>query len=113
MASIDELWLADFGTPYPSEPSGRRPALVLGPPDFFGSEFPIAFVAPLTTTNRGLDLHVEVPANRLTGLRETSYVQCELLRSINVARLSRRLGAIDVETSWHVGEIVSTLLNRP
>ncbi|WP_428118908.1 type II toxin-antitoxin system PemK/MazF family toxin [Candidatus Poriferisodalis sp.] len=64
MASIDELWLADFGTPYPSEPSGRRPALVLGPPDFFGSEFPIAFVAPLTTTYRGLDLHVEVSANR-------------------------------------------------
>ncbi|WP_419932384.1 type II toxin-antitoxin system PemK/MazF family toxin [Candidatus Poriferisodalis sp.] len=113
MASVDEIWLTDFGDPYPSEPASRRPAVVLGPPDFFGSDFPIVIVAPLTTSRRGLDLHVEVPANQHTGLRETSYVQCELLRSVNAARLSHRLGIIDIETSWHVHEIVRTLLNHP
>lgn len=86
---------------------------MLGPPDFFGSDFPIVIVAPLTTSRRGLDLHVEVPANRQTGLQETSYVQCELLRSVNAGRLSHRLGIIDKETSWHVSEIVRTLLNHP
>ena len=113
MASVDELWLADFGTPYHSEPGGRRPALVLGPPDIFGTESPIAIVAPLTTTYPVLDLHVEVSANQQTGLRATSYVQCELLRSVNSARLSHRLGVIDVETSWLVSEVVKTLLNHP
>lgn len=113
MASVDEIWLTDFGDPYPSEPASRRPAVVLGPPDFFGSDFPIVIVAPLTTSRRGLDLHVEVPANRHTGLRETSYVQCELLRSVNAARLSHRLGIIDTETGWHVREIVRALLNHP
>ncbi|WP_419945418.1 type II toxin-antitoxin system PemK/MazF family toxin [Candidatus Poriferisodalis sp.] len=113
MASIDELWLTDFGESYPSEPASRRPALVIGPPDIFGSDFPIAIVAPLTTTHRGLDLHVEISANARTGLRETSYVQCELLRSVNTNRLVRPLGVIDVNTSWHVSEIVRTLLNHP
>lgn len=108
MPYIDEIWITDFGNPYPSEPASRRPAVVLGPLDFFGSDFPIAIVAPLTTSHRGLDLHVEVPANRQTGLRETGYVQCELLRSVNSARLSHRLGVIDVETSWHVSEIVGS-----
>ena len=113
MASADEIWLTDFGDPYPSEPASRRPAVVLGPPDFFGSDFPIVIVAPFTTSHRGLDLHVEVPATRHTGLRATSYVQCELLRSVNAARLSHRLGAIDTETSWRISEIVRTLLSHP
>jgi mRNA interferase MazF len=113
MASIDEIWLADFGEPYPNEPASLRPALVLGPPDIFGSDFPIAIVAPLTTTHRGLDLHVEIAPSARTGLHETSYVQCELLRSVNANRLIRRVGAVDIEIGWQVSEIVRTLLNHP
>ena len=112
MASIDELWLVDFGDPYPGEPAFKRPALVLGPPDIFGSGFPLAVVAPLTSTHRRLSLHVEVPSTPLTGLRYTSYVQCEQLRSVNTRRLLRRLGTIDSGISWQVSEIVKTLLNH-
>ena len=112
MASIDELWLADFDDPYPGEPTARRPALVLGPPDVFGSGFPLVVVAPLTSTHRGLSLHVEVPATAHTGLRWTSYVQCELLRSVNTRRLLHRLGTIDQAISWQVREAVKTLLNH-
>ena len=112
MVSIDELWLIDFGEPYAGEPASRRPALVLGPPDTFGSGFPLAIVAPLTTTHRALSLHVEVPATAQTGLRRTSYVQCELLRSVNTRRLLHRLGAIAPDISRQVGEVVKTLLNH-
>ncbi len=112
MASVDELWLVDFGTPYPGEPAARRPAIVLGPPEWFGTDFPLAIVAPLTTTHRGLSLHVEVPASTQTGLSQDSYVQCELLRAINAQRLLHRLGAVGPDTSRQVGEIVKTLLNH-
>jgi mRNA interferase MazF len=111
MASVDDLWLVDFGEPYPGEPAAHRPALVLGPPDTFGSGFPFIIVAPLTTTRRGLSLHVEVEANPETGLDGTSYVQCELIRSVNRNRLVHRLGAIDSDTSHRVATIVRTLLN--
>ena len=112
MASIDELWLVDFGEPYPGEPASRRPALVLGPPETFGAHFPIAIVAPLTTTDRSLSVHVDVPATPLTGLQHTSYVQCELIRSVNRGRLMHRIGVVDPDISWQVGDIVKTLLNH-
>ena len=67
MASVDDLWLVDFGTPFPGEPASHRPALVVGPPETFGPSFPFVIVTPLTTTHRGLSLHVEVEAYVYTG----------------------------------------------
>lgn len=111
MASVDDLWLTNFGHPYPGEAPAQRPALVIGPPDTFGSAFPFVIVLPLTTTRRGLSLHVEVDASEESGLDETSYVQCELIRSVNRNRLVHRLGAIEPEVSSHIGTVVRTLLN--
>ncbi len=111
MASIDELWLVDFGDPFPGEPAHHRPAVILGPPETFGPDFPFVIVCPLTTTRRGLSLHVEVEASETTGLGEISYVQCELLRSINRRRLVHRLGTIDAVTSGEVDAIVRALLD--
>lgn len=111
MASIDDLWLVDFGEPYPGEPVAHRPALVLGPPDTFGPAFPFVIVTPLTTTRRGLSLHIELEPTNENGLNETSYIQCELLRSINRKRLVHRLGSIDADTSVRVASVVKTLLS--
>jgi mRNA interferase MazF len=110
MASIDDLWLVDFGEPFPGEPAYHRPALVLGPPDTFGPDFPFVIVTPLTTTRRGLSLHVEIEVTEGTGLDDTSYVQCELIRSVNRSRLVHWLGAVDLDTSRQVADIVRTLL---
>ncbi len=112
MASVDDLWLVDFGEPYPSEPAYQRPVLVLGPPDTFGRGFPMVIVAPLTTTDRSLPIHVEVDATDHTGLHRTSFVQCELIRSINEIRLIRRLGIIDLDTAQRVDKIVRILLGH-
>ena len=111
MASVDDLWLTDFGDRYPGEPAAHRPALVLGPPDTFGPDFPFAIVVPLTTVRRGLSLHVEIEPGAETGLDETSYAQCELLRSINRRRLVHRLGRIGAPTSHQVTSVIKTLLN--
>ena len=112
MASVDDLWLVDFGDPYPSEPAGHRPAVVLGPPEFFGSNFPFVIVAPLTTMHRGISLHVEVEPTAATGIDAISYIQCELIRSVNQGRLVHLLGRIDSDTSEAVSSVVRTLLNH-
>lgn len=112
MASPDELWLVDFGDPFPGEPGHHRPSLVIGPPDTFGPDFPFVIVCPLTTTRRGLSLHVEVDPDETTGLDHTSYVQCELVRSINRRRLVHHLGAVDIATSNQVERILRTLLGH-
>jgi mRNA interferase MazF len=111
MALVNDLWLVDFGDPYPGEPANHRPALVLGPPAAFGSGFPFVMVCPLTTRHRGLSLHIEVEPSGSTGLADTSYIQCELLRSINRKRLVHHLGLIDRVTSEAVTEVIKTLLN--
>ena len=112
MASVDDLWLVDFGQPYPGEPASYRPALILGPPDTFGPGFPFVIVAPLTTTRRELSLHIEVEAALETGLDTTSYVQCELIRSINSGRLVHRLGTVGPETTNQVTTVIKTLLSH-
>lgn len=111
MASINDLWLVDFGEPYPGEPAAHRPALVIGPPDSFGPAFPFVIVTPLTTTRRGLSLHIEVEPRSENGLDETSYIQCELLRSINRKRLVHQIGTINVGTSRRVASVIKTLLS--
>jgi len=110
MASVDELWLVDFGERYPGEPAARRPALVLGPPGDFGPAFPYVVVAPLTTADRGLSLHVEVEPAPANGLQQVSFVQCELIRSVSRRRLVHRLGSLDGMTSLRVAQVVRTLL---
>ena len=112
MASVDDLWLVDFGDPYPGEPAAHRPALILGPPETFGPGFPFVIVVPLTTTRRVLSLHVKVEANTETGLDATSHIQCELIRSINRNRLVHRLGAVGPEISNQVSTVIKTLLNH-
>lgn len=110
MASIDDLWLVDFGEPFPGEPAHHRPALVIGPPPDFGASFPFVVVCPLTSARRGLSLHVEVEPSPRTGLDSVSYVQCELLRSVNRRRLVHRLGRIDPDGAHRVAEVLRTLL---
>lgn len=112
MASVDELWLVDFGEPFPGEPARHRPALVLGPAASFGPDLPFSIVAPLTTTDRGLSLHVEVEADRASGLDQVSYVQCELVRSIARRRLVHRLGAVGPEVHHAVRYVVRALLGE-
>ncbi len=112
MASVDEIWLVDFGDPYPGEPAHHRPALVIGPPDTFGADFPFVIVCPITTTRRGLSIHVELEADDRTGLDEASYVQCELIRSINRRRLLHRLGTVDLPASAQVESTLRTLLGH-
>ena len=112
MASIDDLWLVDFGDPHPGEPAARRPALVVGPPEIFGPDFPFVIVVPQTAAQRGLSLHVEIEPGADTGLDETSYAQCELIRSVIRRRLVHRLGQIGPDTSYQVTSVVKTLLNH-
>jgi mRNA interferase MazF len=111
MASVDDLWLVDFGPPHPGEPAAQRPALVVGPPETFGPRFPYVILVPLTATRRDLPFHVEIEASNASGLDRRSYAQCELLRSVNANRLVHRLGIIDLEASRAVDRVLRTLLN--
>lgn len=112
MASIDELWLVDFGEPHPGEPALHRPALVVGPPEHFGASLPFVLVCPLTTVRRGLSLHIEVDPDAASGLDHVSYVQCEQIRSVSTRRLTHRLGVVPPDVSRSVAWVLRALLDH-
>lgn len=112
MASLGDVWLTDFGEPYPGEPAYQRPAVVLGPPDSFGPAFPFVVVVPTTTSHRGLSVHVEIDPGPGTGLDDLCYAQCELIRSISVRRLVHRLGRLDLEAGARIDAVVRIVLGH-
>lgn len=111
-ASVDELWLVDFGEPYPAEPAHHRPALVVGPAPEFGTALPFVMVCPLTTTFRDLPVHVPVEPDATNGLDSAGYVQCELIRSISRRRLVHRLGTVAPDRSFEVHRVLAVLLGH-
>lgn len=71
------------------EQRGRRPALVVSH-DLFNRKTGLAFVCPVTSTERGYPFHVEIP----DGSGVTGFVMVEQMRTIDYrARQVKRIGA--------------------
>ena len=89
LARQGQVWMIDLGVPVGSEPSGRRPAVVVG--STLHCSFPIAMalVAPCTTVDRGLPHHVLIDW-QAAGLDRPTWVRTEDIRSLSERRLVRR-----------------------
>lgn len=109
-ASIDELWIVDFGDPFPDEPASTRPAMAVGPASPLEG-MPWLVVVPLTTSDRGLPFHAEIPPTPSNGLSATSFAQCELVRSVSRRRLLTRIGEVSPFTAFRVRQIIANLLD--
>lgn len=105
-----ELWSMDLGEPVDPEAGLSHPALVVSPRRFTGS---LRVVCPLTSTRRDYPWRIEVEPDDGNGLRHTSYVQAEHLRSISTARGVRRVGAVDPFTLLQVRRVLTLLLDLP
>jgi mRNA interferase MazF len=92
-----DIWWLDFDPTTGREQGGRQPALVLSADRFNASRRGLVVVAPLTTTLRGFAWHVEIEPPE-GGLRQRSAVMVEQVRSVSVARLAGRLGAVEPAT---------------
>lgn len=108
--SVDEVWLVDFGDPFPGEPAYHRPAVVVGPDRIFGGAIPQVILVPLTTRDRRLPNHIEVEPSERSGLDATSYAQCELVRSVNRRRLVHRLGVVSPAEGGGIRAVLAALL---
>lgn len=94
------IWLCDFGNPRGHEPGVHRPAVLISPEEISRRALPI--VLPVTRTRRGYPTHVELE----DALPVTSYVQCELVRSVSTDRLLRQVGEVDSLDMLRIGKIL-------
>ena len=104
-----DVYLADLGDPVGHEQGWRRPVLLLSADPWLMSHPPVVAVLPITRTFRQRSTHVEIEPGS-SGLRDTSYVKCEDVRSISTLRLEQRFGHVDEPTLLSVDAIVRRLL---
>lgn len=89
------------------EPQKTRPAVVMSGYDF-NVRSSLTVVAPITSTNNGFPLHVQIDnGNDING-----YVCVEQLRSIDlVKRSAKRIGSLDDGTMLAVMSLVRAVFN--
>lgn len=104
-----ELWLADLEPVRGHEQGGRRPVLVVSVDLFNQGPAGLAIVIPLTSKDKGIPSHVRVEPPE-GGLRASSVIQCEAIRSISSDRLVQSWGRISPETLERVEDWLRTLL---
>jgi mRNA interferase MazF len=104
-----EIWLADLNPTRGHEQAGQRPCLVISVDLFNKGPAGLCVVLPVTTKKKDILWHVPVaPAE--SGLKLTSYVKCEDIRSISLERLSRRLGSVSAAVLYTIEYRISRLL---
>ncbi len=106
-----ELWWADLGIPFGSEPGFRRPILVVQDDAFNKSNINTVIIVPLTT-NVAL---AEVPGNVFveqeeTGLTKDSVVVVSQLSAIDKRRLIEFIGKVRKQTLEEIEEGIKLVL---
>jgi mRNA interferase MazF len=92
-----DVLLCDLNPVAGREQGGIRPVLVVSHRRY--AVIPGLFLAiPLTSRDRGLEHHVDIPADEQTGLERVSYAMTEQVRAISNQRAGRQLGSVSDET---------------
>lgn len=103
MVKRGEVWLAALDPTVGSEIQKTRPCLVVSP-DEMNAHLRTALVAPMTTGSRPAPFRVAVTFRGKSGL-----VLPDQMRTIDRARLVKRLGRIDAQTLRAVLEVMAEM----
>lgn len=104
-----DVWLVDLNPVRGHEQAGKRPALIVSVDLFNQGPAGLVVVIPITTKNKGIPLHVQIEPPE-GGLKNTSYIKCEDIRSISKDRLITQLGIISPKTMASVEDRIRILL---
>jgi mRNA interferase MazF len=92
-----DVLLCDLNPVGGREQGGIRPVIMVSH-DRYSVIRGLFLAVPLTTRNRDLVHHIEVPADNDTGLKQVSYAMTEQVRAMSQQRAGRQLGRVDSET---------------
>ncbi len=104
-----EVWLADLNPIRGREQAGKRPVLVVSDDRFNQSRAELVIILPITSTDRGIPSHVRIDPPE-AGLKNTSFILCEAVRSISKDRLVNYLGSVSSVTMLNVEDRLRILL---
>lgn len=104
-----DVWDADFDPVRGHEQAGHRPAVIVSVDRFHQGTSRLAYVVPVTRTDRAQPWHVAIvpPEGGLTG---RSFVMCDQMRVFAVERLVRRRGRVGAATLDEIERRLRSLL---
>lgn len=104
-----EVWLASLDPTRGHEQAGRRPVVVVSDDVFNRGPAGLVVVLPVTTRLRPVRSHVvfEPPEG---GLKSTSAILCEAVRSISTERLIAPWGVVSQNTMARVEDTLRILM---
>jgi mRNA interferase MazF len=104
-----DIWLVDLNPVRGHEQAGIRPCAVVSTHGFNRGPAGLLVVLPLTTTDRGIPLHVALQPPE-GGVRRRSFIKCEDIRSIARDRLIERWGTLGQSTLAEIADRLRILL---
>ncbi len=104
-----EIWTLDLNPTRGHEQAGEhRPCLIISDDILNSGPAEMVFAIPLTTTDRGIPLHVRVEPPEVA---RPSVILCDQLRAVSRERLKARVGAIRPATLRQVEDRLRVIMN--
>lgn len=107
--SRGEVWLVDLNPTRGHEPTGMRSGLVVSVDPFNHGPAGLVVLLPLTSVAKGIPFHVEIHQPE-GGVKVTSFIKCEDIRSIAKERLSQKWGTVSASTLAAIEDRIRILL---
>jgi len=106
-----EIWLVNLNPPGSGrEIHGRRPALVVSDDYFNESPADLVMVLPITSTPRNIPSHIKIDPPE-GGVKKSSFIKCDQIRTISKSRFIERLGTISDGTMAKIEDALRILLS--
>ncbi|MEB3121852.1 MAG: type II toxin-antitoxin system PemK/MazF family toxin [Snowella sp.] len=104
-----EIWLIDLNPVRGHEQAGKRPCLVVSVDLFHQGGSGLAIVLPVTSKSKGIPFHVRIDPPE-GGVKMSSFIKCEDVRSISLERFEKRWGIVSLETMMAVEDRLRILM---
>ena len=105
-----EIWMVDLDPVRGHEQAEKRPALVISDDIFNQGPADLVVVLPITSKAKSIPFHVAVDPPEV-GVKISSFIKCEDVRSVSKARLTSRWGMVSAGTLVAVEDRLRILLS--
>jgi len=107
-----EIWIADLDPAIGSEPGKLRPIVIVQSDLLNKKEHKSTIVCAISSKHReGVSfIRISVEPTLENGLKKTSYILCDQIRSVDLSRLKSKVGMLDSKTINQINETLIVIL---
>jgi mRNA interferase MazF len=107
-----EIWIVDLEPALGSEPGKLRPVIIVQSDLLNSKEHKSTIVCAISSQYREGISFIRIPVipSVGNGLKKTSYILCDQIRSVDLSRLKGKIGMLDSKTATQLNETLTVIL---